>query len=131
VTTAREQAENARGSRPDRRLRRAQRLVAVADFEDTYGQGKSWAGRYMVLWLRRGPGAALRLGVVASRTVGNAVARNRAKRRLREVWRINRHRLAGECDVVLVARRRLLTAPWEDVVDELAWLTRKAGLHGS
>jgi ribonuclease P protein component len=129
VTTAQDQSGNACERRPDRRLRRTQRLVAVSDFEETYGQGKSLAGRYMVLWLRRGPGAALRLGVVASRAVGNAVQRNRAKRRLREVWRINRHHLSGECDVVLVARRRLLTAPWNDVVDELAWLTRKAGLH--
>jgi ribonuclease P protein component len=114
---------------PDRRLRRRQRLTATTAFEETYSQGRSRAGSYMVLWIRRGEGAALRLGVVASRTVGNAVQRARAKRRLREAWRLNRHYLAGDCDVVLVARRRILTAPWPDIIDELAWLTRKAGLH--
>ena len=114
---------------PDRRLRQAQRLRSTAEFEETYAQGRSNAGRCMVLWLRRGEGAALRLGVVASKKIGNAVQRNRAKRRLREAWRINRHYLAGNCDVVLVARRNILTAAWPDIVDELAWLTRKVGLH--
>jgi ribonuclease P protein component len=114
---------------PDRRLRQAQRLRSTSEFEETYKQRRSHAGRFMVLWLRRGEGASLRLGVVASKTIGKAVQRNRAKRRLREAWRINRHYLAGDCDVVLVARRNILTAEWPDIIDELAWLTRKVGLH--
>ena len=122
-------ADGGRAGPPDRRLRRCQRVTSSADFEETYNQGQSRAGRYMVLWIRRGERVALRLGVVASRAVGNAVQRARAKRRLREAWRINRHHLTGACDVVLVARRRILTAQWPEIVDELAWLTRKAGLH--
>ena len=58
----------------------------------------------MVFWRRRGAGAALRLGVVASRKVGGAVQRARAKRRLRSAYRLNRHRFRGDCDVVLIAR---------------------------
>lgn len=130
MTTAHEKADAGADPGLDRRLRRAQRLTATSDFDETYGQGRSYVGRYMVLWLRSGEGAALRLGVVASRVIGKAFQRNRAKRRLREVWRTNRHHLHGEYDVVLVARRHILTAKWLDVVDELARLTRKAGLHG-
>lgn len=89
------------------------------------------AGRTMVLWVRRGEGASLRLGVVASRVVGKAHQRNRARRRLREAWRLNRHRFAGAVDVVIVARRALLTAPWEAVEDDLLRLARKAGLLAS
>jgi ribonuclease P protein component len=82
----------------------------------------------MVLWLRRGEGASLRLGVVASRKVGRAFARARAKRRLREVFRLHRHGLSGPFDVVLVARRALLTAPWPAVVEEFMGLAKRAGL---
>lgn len=113
---------------PDRRLRRHQRLRANADFQATYAQGKSWAARTMVLWLHKAPEASLRLGVVSSRVIGNAVKRNRARRRLREVWRLNRHQFHGNVDVVLVARRNLLTAKWEDVTIDLLWLARRAGL---
>lgn len=83
----------------------------------------------MVLLLRAGEGAALRLGVVSSRvSVGNAVARNRARRRLRSAYRLNRFQFSGPCDVVLIARRPLLTASWDDVTSELRYLARKSGL---
>ena len=82
----------------------------------------------MVLFRRTAPDAARRLGVVASRKVGNAVERARAKRRLREAFRLNRHRLTGPDDIVLVARRSLLTAPWPTVVEELLTLAAKARL---
>ena len=118
------------GAAPDLRLRRCQRLTNLADFEATYAQGRSGAARTLVMWLRTGPGASLRLGVVASRVIGNAVKRNRAKRRLREAWRLNRHRFHGEMDIVLVARRTILTATWQEVNDDLIRLAKRAGLLG-
>jgi len=114
--------------RPDVSLGKSRRLTATKDFAETYAQGRSLAGRYMVLWVRTGGGASLRLGVVASRVIGDAVRRNRAKRRLREAWRLNRHCWSAPVDVVLVARRSILGAAWEDVVAELVRLARKAGL---
>ncbi len=116
--------------RPLRRtLRRDQRLTRSGLFSETYAQGVRRVGRCMVVWLRRGDGAALRLGVVSSRRVGNAVARNRARRRLREAFRRNRHRLRGEADVVLVARRPVLTEPFAAVERELLRLLGRAGLE--
>ncbi len=82
----------------------------------------------MLLWLRSGPGAALRLGVVTSRKVGDAVARNRARRRMREVFRRQRAGLRGEVDVVLIARASLPAAPWNEVVQDFLKLAERAGL---
>ena len=60
-----------------------------------------------------GPGEPPRLGVVASRRVGSAVQRSRAKRRLREIYRRSARRPAG--DLVLVARQGLPQAAWPEV----------------
>lgn len=110
-------------------LRQHQRLRSTALFQETYGQGKSWRGRLMVLFLRQGEGASLRIGVVASRaTVGIAVDRNRARRRLKEAYRRQRIQFSPEFDVVLIARRALLAAPWDAVVSELIYLAKKSGL---
>ena len=114
--------------RPRQRLRRSQRVTRTADFTAAYDQGRRWVGRYMVLWLRQGPDAALRLGVVAGRKVGGAVQRARAKRRLREVYRTHRSLLSGERDVILVARRQALEAPWPDMIREFLELAGRAGL---
>lgn len=82
----------------------------------------------MILWVRTADDAALRLGVIASRKVGGGVQRTRARRLLRDVYRRNRHRMAGGCDVVLVARAALLKATPGDIENDLMKLARHAGL---
>jgi ribonuclease P protein component len=82
------------------------------------------------MWLRRGEGASLRLGVVASRrSFRRAVDRARAKRLLREAYRLNRDRLCGDCDVILVARRDILQAKRQDVEKDLLEAAGKAGIR--
>lgn len=82
----------------------------------------------MVIWLRTGENASLRLGVVTSKKVSNrAVDRNLARRRVREIFRQHRAELSGAVDFVIVARRNLLTAAHADVEAEFLRLTRKAG----
>ena len=82
----------------------------------------------MVLWRYTGEDGALRLGVVAGRRVGPAVIRNRAKRRLREAFRLNRPGFQGRMDVVLVARPAVIKAKWGDLVQEINRLAAQAGL---
>ncbi len=110
-------------------LCRKQRLQHTAQFKETYDQNRRWHGRHMVLFLRTAPDASLRLGVVASKKVGNAPERARAKRRLRDAFRRNRSRFTATTDdVVLVARRSILSADWDAVVSELLKLAAQAGL---
>ena len=65
----------------------------------------------------RGDTAPARYGITASKKIGNAVARNRAKRRLREIVR---HVLSGQaekgCDYVLIARHNTGTVEWDQLV---------------
>lgn len=116
-------------NRPDYSLSRKQRLRAPGIIRETFERGRRYAGRLMVMVIREAGDVSLRLGVVAGRkAVGGAVERNRAKRRLREAFRLNRHRLECECDVILVARGKLLEAPWQEVQKELVDLADKAGI---
>lgn len=83
----------------------------------------------MVLWLRSGEGAALRLGVVTSKKVHlRANKRNLARRRLREAYRNLRPYFSGDFDIILVGRRSILGAEWREVVREMLKLAQKAGL---
>ena len=113
---------------PDYGLPRQRRLKSSKLMRETFDRGRSFAGRLMVLWLREGDDASMRMGVAAGRTIGGAVQRNRAKRRLKEAFRLNRHRLMGKCDVVLMARDKLNAARWDDVQSELIQLAGRAGI---
>jgi ribonuclease P protein component len=103
------------------------RVKRARVFQEAYAQGRKEVGRFFILWSRAGEDAATRLGVVASRKVGNSVARSRAKRRLRELYRLNRQRITGGDDVILVARHSLLRAPWDLVVRDFEWVFSRAG----
>lgn len=72
--------------------------------------GRFFIGYYLLH--ERGP---LRLGVVASRRVGSATRRNRAKRRLREVFRKNEPPDPIAADVVLIARNAIVGASFEEI----------------
>ena len=110
-------------------LSKKQRLIQASLFGEAFAQKKSFPGRYMVLWLRAGAGAALRLGVVTSKKVSNrAVDRNLARRRLREIFRQHRAELSGPFDVVIIGRQNLLSASHAEVEREFLRLTEKAGL---
>lgn len=113
---------------PDQRLGRARRLTRSTLFDEAYAQQNKRVGRLMVMWLRSGEGATLRLGVVASRKVGNSVQRAKARRRLRDVYRRHRHALRGGVDVVLVARASLLPAERPAIDRDFLALAGQAGL---
>ncbi len=82
-------------------------------------------GRYMVLRVRPNGGDVSRLGVISSRKVGGAVARNRARRLLREAWRLNRGRFCCKVDAVLIARRPIVEASGREVERELVALLER------
>jgi len=111
------------GFGPDARLRARREFLAVED------GGRRVPGRFVILVGKPNDRAADRLGIIASRRVGNAVARNRAKRRLRDMFR-RREPLAGPraLDVVAIARPDLVRAPFADVQsDFLAALKKLRG----
>ncbi len=105
-------------------------LKASTDFQRVRREGQSWSHPLVVLTACPNDRNETRLGITASKSVGGAVARNRAKRRLREAMRRKEKEAAialGQ-DIVLIARAKVITATWSDVVDALNGLMRKAGL---
>jgi ribonuclease P protein component len=93
-----------------------------------YGEGRSWAHPLLVLVARPNGLDFSRVGVTASRRVGGAVARNRAKRLLREAARHLYPQLKGGWDVMLVSRAGILKVKEPQVEEALASLFRRAGL---
>ena len=78
------------------------------EFRRLYAKGKSVVCPYFVLYCRRTGRPINRLGITASVKLGNAVKRNRARRRLRELYRLREEELRRGYDVVIVARTRAI-----------------------
>jgi ribonuclease P protein component len=93
-------------------MQRRNRLSRSRDFDAVYRQGRSTSSRFLVLyWFEReeDPGEP-RLGLAVPRAAGNAVARNRIKRQLREIWRARMERIPPGRDYVLIAKPGLSEA---------------------
>ncbi len=72
--------------------------------------------------------ATTRLGVLTSRKIGSAVVRNRARRLLREAFRVHQAELTRSMDLVLVARPSILNRAWADVERDFLTAMSRAGL---
>jgi len=103
--------------------------LAPAHYREVFDHGRSVAGRYVVVWAGRGQGPEPRLGVVTSkRTLRTAVARNRARRLMREAFRLNRQAVRDGFDLVLIARARIAQAGGREVAADFLAVCRRAGL---
>jgi ribonuclease P protein component len=87
-------------------VQRRHRLSRSRDFDAVYRQGRSTSTRFLVLyWFDRDDDPTEpRLGLAVPKAEGNAVARNRIKRQLREVWSARLERVPSGRDYVLIAK---------------------------
>ena len=90
------------------RFRRSERIRRRVDFQQVYDHGVRVRGRYSTLFILANSRDVGRLGIAATRKLGGAVVRNRAKRLIREIFR--RNKIASGFDVVVVPKRELLDA---------------------
>lgn len=86
------------------------------------------ADGYLVLYARRNRTQTNRVGVTVSKKLGHAVVRNRIRRRIREVYRLNEERFLPGWDIVVVARSRAVDAPFSSLTRSYLNLARKAGI---
>lgn len=109
-------------------MKTADTLKKNYEFRRLYQKGASAVSSGMVIYCRRNRLGRNRLGITASTKLGHAVVRNRARRRLREIYRLNTDRLGRGWDIILVARSRTATAPYRELDDAFLRLAGKLGL---
>ncbi len=109
-------------------MQRRFRLTRSTDFKRVRNDGKSYAHPLVVLIALPQAGESVQVGVTASRALGGAVERNRAKRRLRECVRPLLPHLQPGSELILVARRPALTANFETLRAAVQTLLRRANV---
>jgi ribonuclease P protein component len=108
---------------------RASRLKSPGEFARAKAQGQRLiCGCLIANVLPRPPGQSSRLGVVTSKKIGGAVARSRARRLLRECFRLHQRELARPVDLVLVARPSIAGKTLAEVENDLMRVLRQARL---
>jgi ribonuclease P protein component len=108
---------------------KARRLTRASEYERVKRDGLIRRGKLLMLSVaaveNSGPSRA---GFITSRRIGDAVARNRVRRRLREIVRQHQHDLRQDFWIVLIARRDAAKASYRSLEDEWLRLARRASI---
>ena len=98
------------------------------DFRLAYRKGRSYVSPYIVVYINKNRCGKIRLGITASKKIGNAVCRNRAKRVITAAFRAAAENISSGYDFVIVARTRILTVKSTVVLRSLEKILDSAGL---
>jgi len=85
------------------------------EFKRLYNRGESAASHLMVVYCRNNGTKYNRLGITVSAKIGGAVQRNRIRRRLKEIYRLNEKSLKAGNDIVIVARMKSSDASYHEL----------------
>ncbi len=103
-------------------MRFSESLKKNNDFRTVYKSGRSYANKYLVMYVLENNRDMNRIGISVSKKVGNSVVRHRVTRLLRESYRLHENIFNSGLDIVVVARNSAASASYADIESALLHL---------
>ena len=94
------------------------------DFQNVYRNGKSYANKYLVMYLLKNNKEEKRFGISVSKKVGNSVIRHRVTRLIREAYRLNSEYFETGYDIVVIARSVAKDKSYQEIESALLHLAK-------
>ena len=94
------------------------RLHNSADYRDTFDSGIRYRSKSFIIFIRKKKNGPTRLGLTVNRKVGGAVTRNRIKRILRDIFRLNYNQLLSHTDIVVIVKKTAVFYDYDQLKQE-------------
>lgn len=107
-------------------MKYSESLKKTKDFQNVYRRGKSYANRYLVMYVLSNQTEGNRLGISVSKKVGNSVIRHHLTRLIRESYRLHEDMFNNGLDIVVIARSTAHDISYHETESALLHL---GGLH--
>ena len=103
-------------------------LKKYGDFQRVYHKGKSYANKYLIMYILEKDTQQNRIGISVSKKVGNSVVRHRITRLIRESYRLNESKFVRGLDMVVIARPGAKEKNFFDIESALLHLGKLQGI---
>ncbi len=107
-------------------MKHSESLKKNMDFQNVYQNGKSYANKYLVMYVLENQSNKNRIGISVSKKVGNSVIRHRITRLIRESYRLQEDVFNSSLDIVVIARSNAREVGYREIESALLHL---GGLH--
>lgn len=108
-------------------MKHSESLKKNRDFQNVYLNGKSYANKYLVMYILENQSNKNRIGISVSKKVGNSVIRHHITRLIRESYRLQEEMFNSSLDIVVIARAAAREAKYKEIESALLHL---GNLHG-
>ena len=109
-------------------MKHSQSLKKNADFQIVYKEGKSFANKYLVMYVKENDLGINRIGISVSKKVGNSVVRHRVKRLILESYRLHEDMFNSGLDMVIIARTTAKEKVYHDIESAVMHLGKLQGI---
>ena len=109
-------------------MKHSQSLKKNADFQIVYKEGKSFANKYLVMYVKENDLGINRIGISVSKKVGNSVVRHRVKRLILESYRLHEDMFNSGLDMVIIARTTAKEKGYHDIESAVIHLGKLQGI---
>lgn len=112
-------------------MNHSQSLKKNADFQEVYRSGKSFANKYLVMYVKENDSGMNRIGISVSKKVGNSVVRHRLKRLILESYRLHEDMFNSGLDMVIIARGTAKDKTYHEMESAVLHLGKLHGIIGN
>ncbi len=104
------------------------RLRKNIEFKRVYNKGKNYWNRNLILYVRKNGLEETRLGITITKKIGNAVTRNKIRRRMKEIYRLNHHRVKNGYDLIFIPKKNVVDLSYIELENSLIHILKISGI---
>lgn len=104
------------------------RLRKNAEFKKVYIGGKNFWNRNLILYIKKNKLEESRFGITITKKIGNAVVRNKIRRRVKEIYRLNLYRIKDGYDLILLPKKNVVDISYKELESALIHILKISGM---
>jgi len=98
------------------------------EFKKVYSGGKNFWNRNLILYIRKNKLEESRFGVTITKKIGNAVVRNKIKRRIKEIYRLNMYRIKDGYDLIFIPKKNVVDISYKELESALIHILKLSNM---